>query len=98
MLLSPQRNRLGSAARLIAGVTPAILANVRCRRLLAIPAEPVIDTIASPPHRDDNTIWPGPCAGIEIGRTVIVEEQAVRPGRVAVMMSMMMPEVHVRGE
>jgi hypothetical protein len=66
--------------------------------LLAIPAEPVIDTIASPSHRDDNTIGPSPRAGIEIGRTVIVEIQAVRPGRVAVMMSMMMPEVHVRGE
>jgi hypothetical protein len=98
MLLSPRRNRLGSAARLIAGVTPAILANVVCRRLLAIPAKPVIDTVASPPHRDDNTIGPGPCAGIEIRRTVIVEKQTVRPGRVAVMVSMMMPDVHVRGE
>jgi hypothetical protein len=94
MLLSPRRNRRGPAARLIAGVTPAILADVVCRRLLAIPAEPIIDTIGPTPHRDDNTIGPSPCAGIEIGRTVIVEEQAVRPGRVAVMV----PDVHVRGE
>jgi hypothetical protein len=63
-----------------------------------MPAEPVIDTIASPPHRNDNTIGPGPRAGIEIGRTVIVEIQAVRPGRVAVMVSMMVSDVHVRGE
>ena len=79
-------------------MTPAILANVVCRRLLAIPAEPVIDTIASPPHGNDNTIGPGPCAGIEIARTIVVEKQAVRPDRVAVMVPMMVPEVHVRGE
>ncbi len=60
----------------------------------AIPDEAVIDTIGPTPHRDDNTIGPSRRARIEIGRTVIVEEHAVRPGRVPVMM----PDVHVRGE
>ena len=82
------------AARLATGVTPTILAAVMCRRLPAMPDEPVIDTIGPTRHRNDNTIGRNRCAGIEIGRAVIVEKHIVRPGRVPVMM----PDVHVRGE
>ena len=60
----------------------------------AIPDDAVIDTIGPTGHRDDNTIGRSRCSRIEIGRTVIVEEDAVRPPRVMAMMIV----VHARGE
>jgi hypothetical protein len=59
---------------------------------------PIIDTIGLPPRRDDNTIRRSRCAGIEIGRTVVVEEYVVRPGRVPVMVMVMVMVVHIRGK
>jgi hypothetical protein len=91
---------------LVTGVTPTILAAVTGRRLFAIPAEPVIDTVGLTPHWEDDTIGPSRCSRVEIGRTVIVEVEATRPGRVPMMVIMvvmvvmvvMVAEVHVRGE
>jgi hypothetical protein len=75
-------------------MTPTILAAVMSRRLPAMRDKPVIDAIGPTRHRDDNTIGRNRCARIEIGRTVIVEEDIVRPAS----MPMMVAEVHVRGE
>ena len=75
-------------------MTPTILAAVMCRRFPAIRDKPVIDAIGPTRHRDDNTIGRNRCARIEIGRTVIVEEDAVRPGRVMPMVMV----IHARGK
>ena len=52
--------------------------------------KPVIDAIGPTRHRDDNTIGRNRCAGIEIGRTVIMQIDVVD----AVVMPMM-PDVDV---
>ena len=79
-------------------MTSTILAAVAGRRLFAILAEPVIDAVGLTPNRNNDTIGPSRCSRIEIGRTVIVEVEATRPGRVPMMVIVVVPEVHVRGE
>jgi hypothetical protein len=63
---------------LIAGVSPAVLASVICRRLTAIPVEPVIDSVRPAVYWINHTIGRNECAGIKVGRPVIVEIEFVR--------------------
>jgi hypothetical protein len=72
-----------------------VLASVICRRLLAVPAESVIDSVWLPRYRENNAIGRDRCAGIEVGRPVIVKED-VLSARMPVVVTV--GDVHVRSE
>jgi hypothetical protein len=69
-----------AAPALIAGVSPAVLASVICRRLPAIAVETVIDSIGPAGYRIHDTIGGDGGAGIKVRRPVIMEIEFVRAG------------------
>ena len=79
---------------LVAGVALTVLAPITCRRLSAIPIEPVIDAIGLAGHGVNDTIGRDVGAGIKVRRTVIVKIDVI----VAAGVMVMVPDIHVSRE
>ena len=70
----PRRlKQIGGQQRLVAGMTPAVLAAVIRGRLPAMPTETVIDSVGRAVHGIDHAIRRNVGAGIKVGRAVIVQ-------------------------
>ncbi len=65
---------------LVARVPTAILANVVGGRLSAMPVETVVDSIGTAGHGVNDTIGRNVRAGIEVGRSVIVQIDFILAG------------------
>jgi hypothetical protein len=74
-----------------AWMAPAVLAPVVGRRLSTQPIEPVVYSVGSAVHRVDHAVGRNRGAGIEVGRTVIMQVDVVDGVVVPVM-----PDRHVR--
>jgi hypothetical protein len=76
-------------------MAPTVLAPVVCRRLSAMPIEPVIDSIGPAGYRVNNPIGRNVGSGIEVGRAEIVQVYLIlTAGRVISMVTHFL----VRGE